>query len=492
MTKKDALAPVAALEATVVAGRTYQAYKRGKGDEARERFLEEITGSIVWLFGVKVLNNLGDNILKKIFKSANNFDVGTDKVLRTPFDNFMKKVAPKGFSGKQVALIKGAKVLSSILLANLFIGFVVPKVNHYITNTIRHNKHERQEELLHSNDKLELSQNKDEAANPAFKGGGMAAMNAFTNAIENTNTGKLLSTDLGIAGGRALNARSSEERREILFRDLGSIYFYMWAQGHVIDLMNFAETGKFSRLNPGSAGTLTEHLNDFIAKNGGEMSVEDFRKAILGKNPSDIKLPDGVKFESGELSAFQKLMNNFKKTKAEPLQVAKVKDLEKLESFAKNSKLMDRIREMAKLQPEKMSEAVITKQQLIDAINIAEINDPKFLKKAIEEFTEGASSEPFKYVSESGIRKLKKEMEDFVEQLCKKAENGKINKKVIDKFYNKNITFSTINFAAGFAVAALFLSTLIPKIQYYITRKSTGVDAFPGTYDFKEHAERPY
>ena len=65
-------------------------------------------------------------------------------------------------------------------------------------------------------------------------------------------------------------------------------------------------------------------------------------------------------------------------------------------------------------------------------------------------------------------------------------------KKVIDKFYNKNITFSTINFAAGFAVAALFLSTLIPKIQYYITRKSTGVDAFPGTYDFKEHTERPY
>ena len=91
MTKKDALAPVVALEATVVGGRTLQAYKRGKGDEARERFLEEITGSIVWLWGVKVLNNLGDNILKKVLKSANNFDVGTDKVLRTPFQNFMKK-----------------------------------------------------------------------------------------------------------------------------------------------------------------------------------------------------------------------------------------------------------------------------------------------------------------------------------------------------------------------------------------------------------------
>ena len=41
MTKSDAMAPIVALEATVVSGRTYQAYKRGKWDEARERFIEE-------------------------------------------------------------------------------------------------------------------------------------------------------------------------------------------------------------------------------------------------------------------------------------------------------------------------------------------------------------------------------------------------------------------------------------------------------------------
>ena len=69
MTKTDALAPIAALEATVVAGRTYQAYKRGKGDEARERFIEESMGSIVWLCGVKYLNKLGDKVVGKILKS---------------------------------------------------------------------------------------------------------------------------------------------------------------------------------------------------------------------------------------------------------------------------------------------------------------------------------------------------------------------------------------------------------------------------------------
>ena len=74
-------------------------------------------------------------------------------------------------------------------------------------------------------------------------------------------------------------------------------------------------------------------------------------------------------------------------------------------------------------------------------------------------------------------------MEDYVEDICKNAKDGKINKDVLKKAKNKNILFSGINFAAGFAVAALFLSTLIPKFQYWYTRKTTGKDLFPGTYE---------
>ena len=94
MTKPDAMKPIIALEATVVGGRTYQAYKRGKGDEARERFIEESMGSVVWLGGVASLNKLGDKAIGKILKKPGaNFDVGTDKILRTPFENFMKKLS---------------------------------------------------------------------------------------------------------------------------------------------------------------------------------------------------------------------------------------------------------------------------------------------------------------------------------------------------------------------------------------------------------------
>ena len=101
MTKPDAMAPIIGLEATVTGGRTVQAHKRGGKDEARERLIEETTGAIVWLGGVKVINDcVGDPLLKKLF--GGNFDVGTDKVLRTPFENFMKKNPPKGAEKQRI------------------------------------------------------------------------------------------------------------------------------------------------------------------------------------------------------------------------------------------------------------------------------------------------------------------------------------------------------------------------------------------------------
>ena len=135
MTKADAMGPIIALEATVTGGRTLQAYKRGGEDEARERFIEEGTGAVVWLGGVKFLNWVGDKILEKLF--GGNFDVGTDKILRTPFENFMKTKPPKGFGPKQVAIIKAVKVLASVLLADAFIGLVVPPLNQRLTRNIR-------------------------------------------------------------------------------------------------------------------------------------------------------------------------------------------------------------------------------------------------------------------------------------------------------------------------------------------------------------------
>ncbi len=491
LTKNDAMLPVIALEGFVVAGRTRQAYKRGKWDEARERFIEEIMGSITWLGGVFSLNWLGDKLIARIMKSnGKNFDVGKDK-LRTPFDNFMNKIAPKKFSQNLVAGIKCAKVMTSIILANLFIGFVVPKVNQGLTKKLRHERKIEQEQK---------SIFTKQATEPSFKGK-MNFVNSFTNMIENTNTGKLLSSDAGIVAGRTYNARRPEERREIAIRDIGSIYFYMWASGHVGNLLNYIESGKMTRLNPNTAQILDKHLQDYLGNR--TMSVEEFRNSVLGK-PNEVQLPNNIKFESDPVKGMSKLFNK------KPLEVITIEKLEKIKEIPTD--VLERAKKMSSLQPERGNKKVITKQQLIDSYNKAEINNTNLLHnvfseftggegveigknskgkpiRSVYEFTGGNYNDEFRYFSNNKLYKLKSQMEQYVENICKSAKDGKVDKKLLEKIKDKNVMYSGINFLAGFSVAALFLSTLIPKFQYYVTRKTTGVDAFPGTYDYEKHKE---
>jgi hypothetical protein len=237
-------------------------------------------------------------------------------------------------------------------------------------------------------------------------------------------------------------------------------------------------------LNPESANILHEHLSQFIDSKGGSLSVEEFKKLAQGVKDSEIKLPEGIKFEEGKLSFLEKVGNKIGKKQTEPLKVIKVSELE---PFIKDGNILTRIKEMSKLQPLREGEAVVTKQQIIDAFNVAEINDPKLLDKSFRNFTKEANVDPYKYVSNKSLYKLKSQMNDYISDICKRAKNGKVDKELLNTVKNKNITCSGINFMAGFAFAALFLSTLIPKMQYLMTRKKTGLNVFPGTYDYEHN-----
>ena len=80
-------------------------------------------------------------------------------------------------------------------------------------------------------------------------------------------------------------------------------------------------SGRFTRIDPNSVEILDEYLMKFINSRNGEIGVEEFRNAVLGKNASEIRLPEGIKFESEELGKFAKFFNRFKKVPTEPLQV---------------------------------------------------------------------------------------------------------------------------------------------------------------------------
>ena len=80
-------------------------------------------------------------------------------------------------------------------------------------------------------------------------------------------------------------------------------------------------------------------------------------------------------------------------------------------------------------------------------------------------------------------------MSDYVSDICKLAKDGKVTKDILDKAKHNNIKYNGINFVSGFIVAAMFLSTIIPKLQYLMTQKKTGLNGFPGTYDYEHHKE---
>ena len=271
------LAPLILLECFVTGGRTVQAYKRGGFEEARERFTEETIGAAFWFAGVKMFNKMNDHIGKKILHlHTADFDAQEDGV-RKPLKNFLhddKSIKTKaklaGKTGKliqnltknQIAVFKALKIGSSIILANLLVGFVVPKINQHIT-AVYHEKHFGQDK-----------ENKDKPTNTAQTNYQQISMDKFmksednknipfgmnynallsiANKFENDATYQLLSTDVGIAGGRAISSRNEHERVEVLFRDLTSIYFYMFSMPNINRWLNQIEDGRKTRLDPVAA-----------------------------------------------------------------------------------------------------------------------------------------------------------------------------------------------------------------------------------------------
>ena len=302
------LAPLILLECFVTGGRTVQAYKRGGFEEARERFTEESIGALFWFAGVKMFNRMNDWIGKKILKlHTSDFDAQEDGV-RKPLKNFLfddknlkAKAKLEGKTGKliknltknQIAVFKALKIGSSIILANVLVGLVVPKINQHIT-AVYHEKHfgtpkEDSQNSTNPQNYQQLSMDKflksEDNKNIPF-GMNYNALLSIANKFENDATYQLISTDVGIAGGRAVSSRNKHERTEVLFRDLTSIFFYMFNMPNINRWLNQIEDGRKTRLDPVAAKQVTDHLEAVLkeqSKNG-RMTVEDFARAAIGDN----------------------------------------------------------------------------------------------------------------------------------------------------------------------------------------------------------------
>lgn len=487
------------LEACVETGRTYEAWKRSGFDEARERATEEFTGAVFWLGGVPAFNAINDKIGKYLLKMRTaDFSLGHDKA-REPLTTFLhNERTPQGkpFTKMQIAAFKAAKVTVSVLLANAMIGFVVPKINQSITryyhrndgllpqndspvvqNATKKQKISAMDKFIHNASETQKDKTADKKNIPF--GSATSALMSIAFNLENNATWQLLSTDVGTAGGRALSARNKDERREILFRDLSSIIFYMWSMPLINKIMNKIEQGgRGVRIDSMNADYVKTVMTNIVTNNGGQMSADDLHKVMLGDD--NFKLADNIKqqFKKGYMT-----LNEFK---------SKIPEIVSADKVSKFTQIAEK---MAKLQPAVAGVERITIEQAERVFKGGYLNNPEFLHEmysvafGMDKKTGSRNFlDPYRFISASEFEAVDDDLKFFVNSIVKKAKKtGKeITEETLSKATKINSRFNILNWGTGFAVSALFLSTFIPKMQYWITRKTTGSNDFPGTKEFRE------
>ena len=365
------------------------------------------------------------------------------------------------------------------MIANAFIGFVLPKINQAITRS--YHKKEKQNQNNNSQDSFikrpefsDFMNSNNYKKDVSFSGG--LDLLALANNFENKRNWKLLSVDAGTCSGRVYSARNNDERVEIAFRDLTSIYFYMFNMANMNKWLNQLEQGKgnSTRLDPSSAQFATEYMNNYLdTKSGKKVSVEEFAKEFLGTKE---ELPEVIKSKFNGKNIIS--LTDFKES---------LKGLYGADKVAELETVADK---MSELQPQLKGESILTIGQAKDIINGGHINNPEFLKEFYKNaFGNEKFMDKYKYVAQDSLDSLKSDLTKYVESIVKKAKETnvqEITSEILKKASRNNFKMNAINWGAGFAISAAFLSTFIPKLQYLITKKRTGQDGFPGTKEFRE------
>ena len=200
---KNSVIPILLIETGVTLGRTYEANKTGGKKEAAERFVEQGVSAAVWLWGVQGIKKMFDGMASIL------------KIEKTPD-------------------FKAFNMISSTAIATAFIGFGLPKINHFISSKITGNK-ENEKKVETSKKPLNFDEYKDKTASGKLSFG---SLQGFANILENNSTVRLLLTDTGVIAGRCKNGRNKYEKIEGLFRDISSIFFYLFSTDLIVKGLN--------------------------------------------------------------------------------------------------------------------------------------------------------------------------------------------------------------------------------------------------------------
>ncbi|MDD3149779.1 MAG: hypothetical protein PHV68_03005 [Candidatus Gastranaerophilales bacterium] len=534
----NAIASVAFLEGTVIVGRCKQAKKRGGELEFKTRFAEETLTAAVWLGGIKAINTVADSFLKRMpdLKEITT-DIGRDFV-RDPVESLMKKKlknlkkANDHTTYEMSKIIKEtrmkltgtkfAKVAFSAAVGIYLAGSVIPKFKNKLIAQEKAKQTKLKQNVYASNlkgtsytgkltedvgfvsmenflDKSNLQKNK------VSFGNSVNAVNLFKmtgHNLEHNPIARILTVDVGVTGGRAKNSLNKSEKIEILFRDISSIFFYMFSTPLIAKGLSKLDEykGKNTNLDPEVADLYTKRAVRIITNLGQNPTKESAKKAI-----SNVKYSELLK-QFGDRPQKEELIN--------------VKDfvkeiLEKDASLKKDDKkyIVRKTLEFAKHNPVAKDGRFITSSQIPDILSEGFIHEADFVEKAMGISSKVQDKDMIKMLNEgildtlnvsklgdNGIRKItkfvkqkeleeiRKNIKDYTDVVFKKVDEcAKFDKNsltdVVQSLQNRNSLKKLAYVGTGLAVSAFFLSIVIPKTQCLITKLRTGKDEFPATME---------
>ncbi len=481
----DPVVSTLALEVPCDAGRSINAYKRGGLPEFRERITDDVVSAFFWIKGVDIFNALGDFIGRHFLKlPETDYSVSKD-ALRTPLDNLVDaQVKLNSLTQENAKKIeaefssfKFAKLLASSLLTVGFMGFLLPKINQFITKKMYYlgskekQKKEKKQPAYGRNIKSISFEDFDKKISnkpyASFKGNNLAL---YAHLLENNPICKMLVSDAGMTGGRYLTARNKDEGREYLFRDITSGFFY-YASVPLIykGFEKLAKSSKITSIDAVSAENIHKNVLNRLKDSGGKMTSDEFRKKTIGVlNEKSKEILDKIPFKNDVIS------------------------LNELTGYMPRE-LIKKAGEMAKLQPEQASKgAVLTKQQVADVLKNGSINTPEFMQSIYtKRFGKNKLTNPYKFIPMKQITSFRDDIDSYVEKIIETAEKkngGIVNEAVVNSVNKKSFALSFLFRAVAIGVSALALGVVIPKVQYAITAKRTGSNEAPGLRGYKNDA----
>lgn len=488
------IASIAVLEGCVTAGRTYQANERGGKIEARERLTEEVIAGVIWLFGIQVINKGLDflidkvgNIKKKTGLKDFHFDTGNDHI-RKPFEHVTKGMTEG--NKKLVSALKFSKIVASTAMAVGLIGFVLPKINQKITKNVLQKEQEKNKNTQNATpstkiqitpqkrlNKVDMNEFLDKTRkNNTVQFNGGTFFETAAHYLENDTITQLWTQEGGLFTGRAINARNQYERNEILLRDITSSFFYALATPMIYMLLCKVDSlkGKNTDLSPEVTHKLHEKMDKLFANGSNSMDAEEFKAKLIGKS----QVSDDVFKKAGDLFerdiATVDRMHSFIEQNVQDKELAQ--------------SLKTKALKLAKLQPNQNEKAILTKSQLTNLFHDGLINDPELVNAYINELTDKKAMDPIKFIAQKKVDQKRNFIVNYAQSIFERA--SKTGQKTITKDFlgnmkARNLVTKMGYWGAGMAVSALFLSTIIPKVQYWMTRKATGHNDFPGIQNYE-------